>query len=46
MNNPMPTERNTPVPSERVEPTRSPLLPAAFLAGKDRLARQALLVAA
>ena len=46
MTNPMPTERRTPVLSERVEPTRSPLTPAAFLAGKDRLARQALLVAA
>jgi hypothetical protein len=46
MTTPMQPERNTPVFSERAEPTRRPLIPSAFLAGKDRLARLALLVAA
>ncbi len=46
MINTLQTERSTPVLSERVVPTRSPLIPSAFLAGKDRLARLSLFVAA
>lgn len=40
----METERITPVLSERIEPIRRLLIPSAFLAGKDRLARLSLWV--